>query len=393
MKFKKLLSIIMVSAISLTALCYPLLTSAKADYSYKIDPALAKKLDKMSDDDTISVSIWLTDIDYNEVYDHSKKDLEILIKKDLLTNDSLELLKLSMFDISFFAKNEYTNYNTDRIKQLDNKVSNIESNEVLRIMRKNISLLMMKNNLKKYNMLFPEKRQSNFSELKQDENIIFVSQYAPLINIKLKKINLLNAIKSNFVETVNEYLGLKVFNDDNNNDSIVNVRDGCNCHTFNPCSCTNISNNFICNCIKDFYEVMCTTNISSIQGAYGLGGYRIKIGIHDYFSKSTIADYLDYNNISYVGNNTGDESFLGDDYACHGSIVTSVIQGFTDSVTGVTRKGSAPNADIYWVSPYEKDIYQTIDIFLNENCNVFSTSLGYPGDTQSYNQYSQHNSD
>lgn len=67
MKFKKSISIILAIAIIALVGCNPLVSFAEEDFSYKLDKALTEKISNLSDDEKIPVSIWVEDIDHNEV--------------------------------------------------------------------------------------------------------------------------------------------------------------------------------------------------------------------------------------------------------------------------------------------------------------------------------------
>lgn len=99
MKFKKIASLVLASVITLSALCFPV--SAQTDYTYKIQPALSEKLKKMNDNDTVDVSVWFKDIDYNVVERKVKEKLKSKVSKNVInlvdrnvnTENTLNILK------------------------------------------------------------------------------------------------------------------------------------------------------------------------------------------------------------------------------------------------------------------------------------------------------------
>ena len=70
MKSKKILSLCLAGALSVTALCYPLSSSATVDYTYKIDVALAEKLESIGNTDTVDLSVWFSSTENENLVDY-----------------------------------------------------------------------------------------------------------------------------------------------------------------------------------------------------------------------------------------------------------------------------------------------------------------------------------
>lgn len=194
--------------------CYPISSAAAADYSYKIDPVLAEKLEDMDDDDTIVVSIWFNDIDYNTIYEKSKAKLSEIYSS---TSDktSIDLLNLTMSEVSSESKKAYTvnminraiddtSYSEkDYIHNIDNHPqSAVISDKVISTMRETSSKIITENNKKYIEEIFGKAIDINLNNNYNDDRIIFVSNYAPTLDILLKKQEIFSAIKNKNVSAV-----------------------------------------------------------------------------------------------------------------------------------------------------------------------------------------------
>ncbi|MBR2108950.1 MAG: S8 family serine peptidase [Ruminococcus sp.] len=304
MKLKKLLSIIMVAAISLTALCYPLLTSAKVDYSYKIDPALAEKLEKMDENDFVYVSIWLKDLDkqtvkkeiQSEVNDYCQKRGDNTLK--LFLNEDIETKK--DFNMSIEHVNDYTKIERGIKSKLYSSYNNTAFNSIFS------SSAKISNNHKEYGLLY-------------------ISKLAPNIDILISKSKIYEIIDNKYITNI--YVKDKVIDSYRENMECTQTRE-----------VTTRENTYD----MWYFE---ETGIKKLRDTYSADGTGVKIAV--------IEGYVPDRNLSCFTNTdltirTGDEDEFvagqnGNDD--HINYVLSVMAAQTSDYTG-----AIPNAEFYSAS-------------------------------------------
>jgi hypothetical protein len=338
MKFKKLISICLSCVIAISALCYPIGTFAKTDFTYKIDSKLMKILNRVDDNDEIAVSVWVSDIDHSVVDSKVSNKLKNKVSDDLLNianskGNNTNLLKL------------YENESTKSVKE--QKQDSLKMQTVIETERMISSKEQIKSNEKVVNSVF------NYDEKPE---ILYSCSYAPNLEMKLTKEQINRIIESNNIEEV-YYIEpeTKVIPD--------------------LVESTSTNGNINTN----YFTV---TGLSQTKSVWGLSGDGVNVGVYDAgFTLPNSVDYFAKNNIiDYQISN----SCFTNDPSTHGNLVSSIIGGYQkDSDGNVVYSSSTPNVSMYWTagSGYKA----SYEYLINAGCNVINMSLAVGSD--GYNNY------
>lgn len=129
----------------------------------------------MDNDDTINVSVWLNDIDKDELRKKTKLELQS-------TN-----ISTSAIDLAFY-ENDKLSTETAYLSNLSNSSSTVIADEkkVIKAKREIAKEMYSENNAKCYDNLFC-KNQTFSLEKEKESQIIYISKYAPNIDLYLTK--------------------------------------------------------------------------------------------------------------------------------------------------------------------------------------------------------------
>ncbi len=333
MKFKKLISVCLSSAMALSALCYPMRTFAKTDFTYKIDSKLMEILNKVDDNDEITVSVWVSDIDHSVVDSKVSNKLKNKVSDDLLTianakGDNTNLFKL---------------YEAESKKSItEQKQNSLKMQTVIETERMISSKEQIENNEKVVNSLFNHKEKPE---------ILYSCSYAPNIEMKLTKEQINKIVESNNIEEI-YYI-----------DSEAKV-------VPDLIKSTTTSSNINTN----YFTV---TGLSQARDVWGLSGYGVNVGVYDAeFTLPNSVDYFAMNNIIdyQISNNC-----FTNNPSVHGNLVSSIIGGYQkDSEGNVIYCSPTPNVSMYWAggSGYKA----SYEYLINAGCNVINMSLAVGSD-------------
>lgn len=181
MKSKKLLSLCLAGALSVTALCYPLSSSATVDYTYKIDEALAEKLDSIGNNDTVDVSVWFKGVSDSELNKNCLTNIIREVKNNHLDKNILELSNLS-------------NLNTNS-KKTNKDVTIKDIRKMLSIKRNTTTKLNKSYNTQRINHII--------SNGKVDTNdVLYVDELMPNVEMNLTKDEIYDLVSEKDVEAI-----------------------------------------------------------------------------------------------------------------------------------------------------------------------------------------------
>ncbi|MCD8026359.1 MAG: hypothetical protein LUF33_05395 [Clostridiales bacterium] len=168
---KKTISLILTLTLLFSCIGLFNVTAVETDYS-KFDEALKEKFETMSDDDTVDVSVWFTDIDYADVGEEVVEEINEKVDNGEMDEVAFDILSLS----------NASTMSQDVIEQINNVDQNLtvdEVNDVISIKRDVASLLYKDNN---------ELCLSSFLTDEEIENsTIYISHYAPNALLTLNK--------------------------------------------------------------------------------------------------------------------------------------------------------------------------------------------------------------
>lgn len=342
MKIKKIISCLLVVTMLATAMYCPVIAIEDKDYSYKIDSVLAEKLDKMSDDDTIEVSVWVTDIDHNEV---ERKAIEIV--KDSVSKDVLEIAKAENDSNKLMELSR-----KESIKSIaEQKRDSLQIQKYIEAKRNIASDLQYKSNKRIIQCLFP-------SDLPE---ITYCGRFAPNFCAVLTKDQIININFSNSVANIYESVHCEYDIDDISEETTdLPVRTT----TYNTTS-------------------LSVAGLTTTRDAYGLTGNGVKVGIFD-------SGFLYPNEVDYFQNNNIDDYQISNDTHAdgHGIRIACLIGGYKSGQNGSsTYVSGAPNSTMYLKSGEE---YKTsIEWLISKGSNVINMSLTITGSPNTYTDISK----
>ena len=326
------------------------------DKTFKIENYLVEQLENMDNNETIDVSVWLTDIQESEINEKLFEAVNQKVSAGQLPREIFSLLpNLSMNGI------ENTDYNN--LTNIENNITVDQAQLLISTKRQVSSELYRKNNTEKLKKLFTDK--------KLEKCLKFQSHYSPNVVLNLSKDEVYEISKNDSVSQVFIFDTGVQFGEDTN---VVN----------NPDSVASSSPSFS----TYQYEM---TGISYLRDVLNLTGDGIKVGIYDTeFTLPSLVDYIADDTIqAYPSSN-----YLHNDYCTHGGNVAYLIAGnYTDSVTNETYLGAAPDAELYLEASNNDDpptIYRTcLENLLDYGVNIINASrwMGSTTVNDGYNNY------
>lgn len=181
-------------------------TTSPAD---KIDSVLQEKLDSMNDDDTIDVSVWLRDIDYEDVEQEVTQKLEQKVENGKI---SRQALLLPEDDLKTMKQQSSGNYQLSTaslqpVEGLDiEQLSSEDTQEFIETKREVTSQEYQRQNAQIFGSLFPKEKQSWFRTVPQEQpEVIYSCKYAPNIMMTLTKSQIEEIAQSADVEEIYYY--------------------------------------------------------------------------------------------------------------------------------------------------------------------------------------------
>lgn len=239
---------------------------------------------------------------------------------------------------------------TAYLSNLSNSSSTVIADEkkVIKAKREIAKEMYSENNAKCYDNLFC-KNQTFSLEKEKESQIIYISKYAPNIDLYLTKKQIYDIIKSDFVQGIYYY-----------EDEVLNIDD------------TSIQTDSETENGDESFDTtwLDMTNISTVRDTMGYSGENITVGIYDTgFADPTLANYFNNVDIDYSLAGSLEQST-----STHGSYMASIIAGRKiDTNTGNTiYEGVVPDAKIYCaIGGYKSAIEGLID----KGCNVINMSL------------------
>lgn len=331
MKLKKLLSIILIGTLVVSVFCYPLSAIAKEDYSYKIDKALAEKLEKMNDDDVIPVSVWLKDIDHESIKTQALQQIKGKVSDDVYkiaqaTGNELELLKLKEKESSKSI--------------LQQKKDSLDIQKYIVAERKISADKYIKQNKRIIEKII--------GEIKNED---YICKYVPNANLNLKKSVINEIIRHEEIDSVYYEPNIKLTYDDvERKDSYINEK--------------TVS--------TEFYTC---TGLDTMRSVYGFDGSGMRVGMleNSNVHKPYVTTRTIYNVNGPVNNNGT---------AKHPTIVAKLMVGCLSDYTG-----AIPYADLYYscLPDGTSSIKPKMELLLDNQVTAINCSFG--ANIDGYNMY------
>lgn len=370
-KIKSLLCVIL----SITILCSSMLFSSNVaeavnNNEYKIDSVLKDKLDNMSDDEQINISVWLTDIDTSVVEEKVNVCLSNDIKENSISRASVDLV-FKNNEISEVSLNEDDLLTNEYIDDNDSYSSDVTLEQVQTVInteRQVASSLYQQQNEEFCDSLLSETK-SAYTNKKQSKlpQVVYSCKYAPNVELYISKKQIYDLIDSPFVEKVYySDINCDMVTDDSIADYATTETTAAETETYNTA----------------YFNM---TGISTARDAWSLSGNGITVGIFDAaFTKPDKVDYLNSANVDY---SLVKDDHLSDEYSAHGSYMACLIAGLKKDSSTVIYKGAVPNAKVYCAAGY---IYKkSLEELVEKGCNVINMSLSYRTEYNAYGDISK----
>lgn len=351
---KKFISIFLSIVLLATSLSFSVTANATVDYSYKIDDALGEKLETMDDDDTIDVSIWFKDIDYDKVKEKTVKKVKEKVSEDVLTLVQFNGNETVARDVFNREKNK-----TLKIRKKESKQMQV----AIEAKREIASKMQEENNRKFIEEMFP-------SDTIQP-TILYESKFAPNIEASLTKEQIAEIITSAKVEELYCASGDLVLTDEDDEiNALGNDEDTSDENSYND----------------SYFDA---TKINHNKSVYSLYGNDAVVGIYDgVFILPDNVDYFANNNVIDWDIKTG---YTSTDPSAHGSFVACIIAGKQlDDEGNTIYEGGTPQATMYWTAGY--GYKKSFEYLIGKGCNVInmSRSIVDNTDVSTFNKYADY---
>lgn len=322
---KKIISLLLVFIFSIVSFT-SLTVSAKEDYSYKLESNLKNKLERIMDSEKIFVSLWLNDINKDELKKKVYNKLENKISKASL---ALALEPNSNDSIKYI--NEEKKQSQKSLEKESNEIQTVieVKRSIYREMQKEKSSIVLKNELKEY-----------------QDNILYISKYLPNIDIELTRSQILDLTKSNNINKIELLDGIKPFVTLNESKQNRSVEEELNEYK---------------------YEI---TGINDLKNIRHLNGNGVKIGSIEWKLCDINADCFEEarneNRIFAYGTGEAPQS--------HQTLTSAVMVGKIDG----RFEGVAPKAELHCATQYEPDNNgnYTLSSIHFKNCTELLLSKG-----------------
>lgn len=174
----------------------------------KIDSVLQEKLDDMGDGDTVDVSVWLKDIDYEQVANDVTDKLETMHQSGKVSAQALLLPQDDLAAMSQSAQNNAVSaYSAEPVQGLDpSQITAEDAQEFIETKREVTAQKYEEQNTRLFNSLFPKQKQSWFRTVQQEQpEVIYSCKYAPNVMLTLTKSQVESAARSADVEELYYY--------------------------------------------------------------------------------------------------------------------------------------------------------------------------------------------
>ena len=326
MNIKKTLSVLLVGIMILSAFCYPLTSIAAEDYSYKIDKALAEKLETMDDDEEVSVSVWVEDIDHEAV-----KAQALATIKGKVSDDVYEIARASDNIGKLLGLKEKESAKS--IEQQKN--DSLEIQKFVAAVRKISSGKYIAHNKQIFNKIIGKPKKKDY-----------ICKYAPNANVILTKGKIKDIIKQKNIVSIYYSPDIKFKQD--NREIDLNQK--------------SIS--------SEFYTV---TGLYNMRHIYGFDGSGMRVGMLELYSPR----------VQYVTNRTTYKSYGNNSTGNHSTKVAKLMVGKIDDYIG-----AIPFADLYYANNKNNIncIKPAIEDLLDDMVTAVNLSFGYTNGLP-YNTY------
>lgn len=345
-------------------------------YKYKIDKQLLTMMDASDDGDLIPISVWLQPVDLSKVetnlqatYGISSEHYSNMQSFENTVVKELYALEASELEINIDSRQQYSNNIVNLVRDTYNINNVLSDEEIARCINDGMKLIDIAKLGKQQEYI--SKWRDSVVDIQKPKNNNFLNN---LNNLKIKCHSLEMFDNSSWIT-------MRVKKDDivkiASIDDVLEINHYVAPNFFNLTSISSNSNQQKMNIL--------TAQNTFFSSNYGSG---IKIGILEYVSSGAY-DSVGLNpNYPHVANSIGSRiirlsnphinsaSYTSGVYEDHGAYMTSIAAGDSVTISGITYRGVAPNATVYFTQfDNNAGSRSGIQLLLDNNVNVINCSF------------------
>lgn len=338
-------------------------TEAEAAALAKIDSVLADKLESMNDTEAIAVSVWFTDIDYDELKENVKN--EVIATSSLSESVSQEAVELVFYDVE---NNNIANYSLETLTNVYSDVTVEEVKQVVAVEREIASNMYREHNNSIIEDILPpsvvSRESLSATEFAGASSISYICRYAPNVDMYLTKSQIYEIANSDYVTEINY----------RNTEEMVAENE--------------IATSNLVQTLSDYdYDMtfQSVTGLSVARDAFGLSGVGMNVGMIEYGSQ-----------LPSFGTNANIESVYTKplnimSYNLHSGLVASImVASEYDESGNLVFEGAIPNANLFFASiSSDTHIKSATEALLDEQVVAINVSCSFPEGTSTgyFNSY------
>ena len=344
----------------------------------KIDPVLRERLNGMDANDTVGVSVWLRDIDYEEVEQEVTQRLEEKVEKGEISEQALllpedDLLTMKQKSV---GNVQLSAASLPPVEGLDTAaISQEDAQEFIETKREVTAQEYTQQNAQVFEGLFPREKQEWFRTVPQEQpESIYSCKYAPNIMMTLTKGQVEEIARSADVEEI-FYYNNKIDPEDLPEEEPLTLE-----ASPQTVAASNISLSY-----------QTSTGVSNMRIYNHADGTGIKIGQIELgtpnidnvvFQHMKDVNDPNKNKFKILYRGYGDKGYVD-----HATVVASIIVGKTVEFTSI-----APNAELYYAGPLNPDKWeivwkQSMELLVDAGVNVINSSCSNLWSTEADGTY------
>ena len=348
---------VLLAIVTITAILANPLYAAAASWEgalYKLDSVLLEKLETMSGSDCVDVSIWLQDIDYEEVDQETQQVLQAGVSQGKVSENVLQLAMHQQNNTS----NDLPVFENTSYLATEDATASQDVQVYIETRRSVAAQAYEEQNASLYHMLFPSEEYGLLHiQGQQQPSLLYISTYAPNILLTLTKDEIYKIIRYACVQSIDYF--------DNDLSSV----DAAQEQEIELAAAS---------ADQSYFN---TTGITSMKNK-GYTGANIKIGMFESgvpittqgtSHRQVFEHMLDENNASNTRLHIRPQDVAkGSD---HASLVACLLVGKTSSYTG-----AVPDAQLYCAASSANSVsetYEGIEWLIAQGVNVINFSWIY----------------
>ena len=332
-------------------------------HTEKISITLQNKLNVMDNAESIVVSVWFADIDHENVKGAVEEEIADINARTYSVSEDVT-------DLVFLESLENGTKTYELLSSLNEEYSSITTTDVqnvIGIKREIASSLYETHNICMLNKMLSIEETfdiNTYTEAKYSNKVVYVSRYAPNVEVRLTKNEILEISTLEYVKEIN-YIEQQIIESDVSvAERDISVRRNYDDED-EPKDMT-------------FFDV---TGLSTARDAWRLDGTNMRVGMveHEGHPRTSISDTATITRVY------SPETFTTN----HATLVADIMIGRAIKDDGtVLFKGAIPNASLYTSSVRsELNLKEGVEALLDYGVTAINCSFSYPTNCLANNEY------